>query len=178
MIMSKDRMRHRRVDLPAYQFVVYERPRSAQGKGSKDAYLNTIKKEAAKHILTPIVSDDVEVEICWATQARAGMRADIDNIIKPILDVLVGIAFDDDRRVRSVTATLFDKKKNHTLSGYVEDMGPLLFDNREDAVQIAIYSDTRLNELGGEDKVRKQRLIDFERRFPKKPKQKTNKGFI
>lgn len=168
MIMSKDRMRHTRVDLPVYQFVVYERPRSAQGKGiSSDTYLNAIKKEAAKHILTPIVSDDVEVGICWATQAREGIRADIDNIIKPTLDALVGIAFDDDKWVRSVTATLFDKNKNHTLSGYVEDMGPLLFDNREDAVQIAIYSDTRLNELGGEDKVRKQRLIDFEKRFPK-----------
>lgn len=168
MIMSKDRMRHRKVDLPAYQFVVYQRPRSAQGKGiSSVTYLNAIKKEAAKHILTPIVSDDVEVEICWATQAREGIRADIDNIIKPILDALIGIAFDDDKRVRSVTATLFDKNKNHTLSGYVEDMGPFLFDNREDAVQIAIYSDTRLNELGGEDKVRKQRLIDFEKRFPK-----------
>jgi len=166
--MSKDRMRHARVDLPAYQFVVYQRPRSAQGKGISSAtYLNAIKKEAAKHILTPIVSDDVEVEICWATQAREGIRADIDNIIKPTVDALGGIAFDDDKRVRSVTATLFDKNKNHTLSGYVEDTGPLLFDNREDAVQIAIYSDTRLNELGGEDKVRKQRLIDFEKRFPK-----------
>jgi Holliday junction resolvase RusA-like endonuclease len=166
--MPKDRMRHRRIDLPSYQFIVYERPKTAQGKSvSSERYRNAIKEEAKKHISTPITSNDVEMEICWATKAREGIRADIDNIIKPTLDSLVGIAFDDDKRVRSVTATLFDLKKSNVVKGHAEDLAELMYSGREDAVQIVIYSDSRLEELGGEDKVKKKRFEEFNSKWEK-----------
>jgi hypothetical protein len=133
--------------------------------------------EAKKHIASPIQSDDVEVEICWATKAREGIRADIDNIIKPTLDALIGIAFDDDKRVRSVTSTLIDRKKDTTLAAYVEDLGPLLYVRQDDAVQIAIYSDTRLAELGGEEVVRQQRNAEFDKTLKETMRQQGDKAF-
>jgi Holliday junction resolvase RusA-like endonuclease len=163
--MTKDRVRHNRKDLPAYQFVVYERPKSPQGKRkSVSKYIAAIKTEAIKHILSPILSPDIEVEICWATNARVGIRADIDNIIKPTLDALVGIAYDDDKKVRSVTSTLFDQTQKNDIEGYVEDFGKLFYSNRNDAVQIAIYSDSRLVELGGYDKIFRERSEEFDRK--------------
>lgn len=163
--MPKDRLRHRRIDLPSYQFIVYERPSSLQRRGNSTAFKRAVQFVAKAHIATPITSDDIEVEICWATTAREGVRADIDNIIKPTMDALIGIAYRDDKQVRSVTSMLIDRRRDNTLSGYVEDMGPLLYSNREHAVQIAIYSDIRMTELGGEDSIRKRRNEEFERRF-------------
>jgi Holliday junction resolvase RusA-like endonuclease len=164
--MTKDRVRHSRIDLPAYQLVVHERPKSLQGKKvKKSAYLKALRSEAVKQIPNPILSGDIEVEICWATNIRIGMRADIDNIIKPTLDALIGIAYDDDRKVRSVTATLFDLSIDNKIEGYVEDFAKLFFPNNSDAVQIAIYSDTRVAELGGYESLSKRKSEEFDKRF-------------
>ncbi len=165
--MAKDRMRHRRIDLPSYQFLIYEQPKTLRRRRSSsvDNFMNSVKQESKKHILSPITSDDIEVEICWATKIRQGIRADIDNIIKPIIDALCGIAYNDDKQVRSATATLFDLNKRNVVSGYVEDMGPLFYSSHPDAIQISIYSDTRLEELGGEEKIKKERSEKFTKLF-------------
>lgn len=42
---------------------------------------------------------------------------DIDNIIKPIQDALIGIAYDDDSRVVEVRAVRRDLASNYVLSG-------------------------------------------------------------
>ncbi len=147
-----------------------------QRKGNAERYKEAIRLEAQKLISSPILSDDIEIEICWGTRIREGIRADIDNIIKPTLDALKGIAFDDDKRVRSVTSTLIDRRNEHVLAGYVEDLGPLLYIDRDDAVQIAIYSDKRLAELGGESVLQKQRNEEFEKRFGEAMNREGNKG--
>ncbi len=172
--MAKDRLRHSRVDLPSYQFLVYQRPSSLQRRGNSQAYKDAIQQEAKKHIATPMLSNDIEIEICWATRIREGIRADIDNIIKPTLDALVGIAFDDDKRVRSVTSTLIDRRKDNTLAAYVEDLGALLYVDRDNGVQIAIYSDSRLSELGGEMVVRKKRKEEFDKILSEAVKRQMN----
>lgn len=169
--MAKDRLRHRRIDLPSYQFVVYQRPLSSQNKLGRQHYKDAVILEAREHISIPISSNDVEVEICWATRIRDGIRADIDNIIKPSLDALVGIAFNDDKQVRSVTSTLIDRKHKSALEAYVEDLGPLIYVDKDDAVQIAIYSDTRLNELGGQQVVQKKRHEELTQRSNEAEKQ-------
>jgi Holliday junction resolvase RusA-like endonuclease len=172
--MGKDRLRHTRIDLPSYQFVVYERPSSSQRRGNTKQYKEMVRIEATKHIASPILSDDVEVEICWATRVREGIRADIDNIIKPTLDALIGIAFEDDKQIRSVTSTLVDRKKDNKLSVYVEDLGPLIYIKKDDAVQIAVYSDNRLIELGGEETVRKKRNQELDKKFNDAIRQQIN----
>jgi hypothetical protein len=127
--------------------------------------MNSVRQETKKHILSPIKSDDIEVEICWATKRRQGIRADIDNIIKLIIDALCGIAYNDDKQVRSTTATLFDLNKQNVVSGFVEDMVPLFYSSHPDAIQISIYSDTHLEELGGEESIKKERSEKLTKRF-------------
>jgi Holliday junction resolvase RusA-like endonuclease len=160
----KDRFRHRREDVPAYLFMAYERPVSLQAKGpSKRRFMSLVARIAREKISDPIATNDIEVQICWATQSRPGIGSDLDNIIKPIIDALKGIAYHDDKQVRSVVAALFDlqHKTPIALAGYVEDIQPLLYSGREDAVLIAIYSDARLAELGGAQQVEKQRSEEF-----------------
>jgi Holliday junction resolvase RusA-like endonuclease len=77
---------------------------------------------AQAHISTPITEDDIEFELLYSTLTKKGVRADIDNIIKPNLDALKGMAYNDDIQVRSVTATLFDRNKENIVSGRVEHM--------------------------------------------------------
>jgi hypothetical protein len=48
----------------------------------------------------PLESDRIDLDI-WFEAVR-GMRPDVDNILKPILDALNGIVYADDRQVRSV----------------------------------------------------------------------------
>jgi hypothetical protein len=162
----KDRFRHRRDDVPAYLFMAYERPVSLQAKGpSKRRFMSLVARIAREKISDPIATNDIEVQICWATQSGPGIRSDLDNIIKPIIDALKGIAYHDDKQIRSVVATLFEhwNKAPMALAGYVEDIGPLLHSDREDAVLIAVYSDARLAELGGARQVEKRRSEDSNR---------------
>ena len=72
------------------------------------------------------------------------IRADIDNIIKPILDALKDVVYIDDNQVRSVTSTLFDLRQDNTISGYVEDIKDLFYSGNNNAVQVSIYSDEEL----------------------------------
>jgi hypothetical protein len=118
---------------------------------------------AREKMSDPIATNDIEVQICWATRSRPGIRSDLDSIIVPIIDALKGIAYHDDRQVRSIVATLFDlqEKTSMALTGYVEDIQPLLYSGREDAVLIAIYSDKKLADLGGAHLVERQRSEEF-----------------
>ena len=151
----KDVVRHRRFDTPVYQIWVYHQPK--QKRRSKQMYIELVRAEAATVIENPIVSSDVEVEILYSTQIDKGVRADIDNVIKPTLDGLKGVAYADDSQVRSVTATLFDRTRDNILSGRVEYLGPLFYSGDSHVLLISIYSDTCLAEHGGEETLTQRR---------------------
>lgn len=51
----------------------------------------------------PTASTRIGIEIFFRAKKR--LRADVDNIIKPILDALKGIVYLDDSQVRMVRAT-------------------------------------------------------------------------
>ncbi len=159
MIQQKDIVRHRRSDTPAYSFWVFEKPHT-KGKGKK-AYMTAVKQAAQPEIPAPIIEHDVEVEIIYSTVVPSTMRVDIDNIIKPTLDALSGVAYLDDAQVRSVTATLFDRTKDAVVSGRVENMGRLFRTPSKDVLLISIYSDSRLQKLGGEQAVQSRRLEEW-----------------
>ena len=118
MKMEKDVVRHRRFDTPIYQIWVHHQPK--QKRRSKQMYIERVRSAADAVIDKPIAASDVEVEILYSTQADKGIRADIDNVIKPTLDGLKGVAYADDAQVRSVTATLLDRTKDNFHSGLVE----------------------------------------------------------
>ena len=112
---------------------------------------------ARQKIIDPIKAFDVEVEVLYSGRFSAGTRKDIDNIIKPTLDALNGVAYVDDKQVRSVTATLFVKDERIRIQGYAQYLAPLIYSDGDHAVLVAIYSDSRLDELGGEERVRAER---------------------
>jgi Holliday junction resolvase RusA-like endonuclease len=156
-------MRYRRTDTPAYLVWVEQRP-SNKGKGKK-AYVEAVRAAAAAEVARPIKAADVEVEVVYSTKTAAAARMDVDNINKCTLDALKGVAYDDDAQVRSVTSTIFDRRKSHTVAGLVEHMGRLFYSASPDVVLITVYSDSRLEELGGEAEVQRRRYEAWQREF-------------
>ena len=159
---QKDTFRHRRYDTPAY--LIWAGARPATGGKGRSAYITMVADEARKEIARPIDALDIEVEVLYATRQKVDIRADVDNILWPTLDALKGVAYRDDRQVRSVTATIFDLNDNTLVAGRVEYVGRLFYSGRADTVLVCIYSDSRLADLGGEQAVRDERYRDWDRR--------------
>lgn len=154
-------MRHARTNTPAYIVWVEARP-SCNGKG-KEAYYRAVKDAAAAVIGTPIDVHDVEIEITYVTATPAGQRIDTDNVQKPTLDALKGVAYNDDRQVRRAESAIFDRAANNSVHGLVEHIGRLFYSGKEHVVLIQIYSDSRLAEIGGAEAVQQTRIVEDER---------------
>lgn len=151
--------RHEYSQVPVYRFFVYVRPATANRSRSaaRAAYVKDLRRIARDHVTTPIAARDVEVSVLYATSRTDGARADIDNILKPTLDALQGIVFNNDRQVRAVLARLIEKSGNLILC---TDDGPsaglwnsIVQPISPDGVIIGIYSPTRTRELGGHEVV-------------------------
>lgn len=84
---------------PRYRIWVRGHPQSFQKK-RLNRYKEQIRETARQVVLQPIKSPRIDLEI-WFTADRS-LRADVDNVLKPVLDALSGIVYDDDRQVRSV----------------------------------------------------------------------------
>ena len=125
-------MQHSRSETPAYLIWVEQRP-SNSGKG-KEAYFKAVERSARQEIDQPITANDIEVEIVYCASVKKGQRIDADNVNKPTLDALKGVAYLDDGQVRSVRSTLFDKNLPATVSGRVEHMGRLFYSNQKHMV--------------------------------------------
>lgn len=87
---------------PVFRIWVPGIPKSSQSKGAKTKYVQVIQKATKEQVPYPVRSGRIDIEIFFV--ALSTMRADVDNIIKPILDALVNIVFFDDKQVRSVRA--------------------------------------------------------------------------
>jgi len=156
-------MKHSRSDTPAYLIWVEQRP-TVKGQG-KQVYIKAVRHAASNEIAGPIKTDDIEVQIVYATNNKRGERMDADNVIKPTLDALKSIAYNDDCQVRSVDCVVFDKNRASTVNGRVEHIGRLFYSCKPHVVLLMIYSDTRLAELGGEHEVQRRRYIEWEKNF-------------
>ncbi len=148
---------HPTAEVPAYVICTSERP-TQKGKGGT-AYRNAIQAEAKKKINTPITTSDIAVEVIYSTEHPSPHRKDIDNAVKPTLDALEGFAFKNDAQVRSVTGTLIDRTSEQVMSGRVEYVGKLMAG--PNVVLIAIYSNSRLKELGGAQVVEQKRMEEY-----------------
>lgn len=156
-------MKYKRSDTPAYLIWVERRPTN-NGKGKK-AYYDAVRQAAQAEIDSPITTDDIEIEIIYTTDIKKAERKDVDNVNKPTLDALEGVAYQNDHQVRSVSCTLFDKNRPATVSGHVEQMNRLFYSDKPHVILIMIYSDTRLAELGGEGEVQRCRYIEWQHNF-------------
>jgi Holliday junction resolvase RusA-like endonuclease len=87
---------------PAFRIWIPGVPKSLQSKGAKETYVQKIREVAKSVVPCPTKSPIVDVEIFFVSEHT--MRADVDNVIKPILDALIGVVYIDDKQVRSVRA--------------------------------------------------------------------------
>ena len=155
--------RHSAENVPAYRIWLPHKP-SLQGKG-KANYMAALKQAGASQIAQPIPSNDVEVSLVYSTRLEEGMRADVDNILKPTLDALKGVAYLDDRQVRAVSSRVFTEVRGPVSATEYVSLTlavPLLKPTSRDLVVISIFSDGRLIDLGGTEVVRK-RIAEEER---------------
>lgn len=89
---------------PLFRIWVPGYPKSSQAdKQSLERYKEGIRTAARKLIPEPTKSRRLDVEIFF--QAESLLRPDVDNIIKPVLDALMGVLYEDDSQVRSVKIT-------------------------------------------------------------------------
>ena len=133
-------------DVPVYGFYAHQRPTYNSAAG-KLAYYAAIQESARREIDRPIESHDVEIETLYVT--REPIRAlDVDNLGKPTLDALKGIAYLDDAQVRAVRVAKFDKTRPAHISGRIGPIKALWWDDSHPhAVWVFVYSATRKAEL-------------------------------
>jgi len=130
---------------------------------AKEAYKDAVAKKAKRCIGRPIDSNDVEVEVFYASN-EPEKTIDVDNIAKPTLDALKGIAYSDDRQVRGIRIVWFDKTRPAHLSGRIGPLKALFRAKKAHAVWINVYSESRAKQLVkklGIEGVRERRQKDY-----------------
>lgn len=100
------------------EFVVPGTPRSAQASGGSQSRWRAQVEAAARAVLpasaTAVTSDPVRATVLYF---YAGGDLDLDNILKPILDSLKGIAYLDDGQIVDILAAKRDLGSTYSLVG-------------------------------------------------------------
>ena len=108
----------RRDPEPRFRIWIEGKPQSSHKNAAALArYKASIRKVASTVVSKPIRSPRVDIEI-WFYASHLS-RADVDNVIKPVLDALNGVAYQDDRQVRSVRVVAFPKDDHIGIPGWV-----------------------------------------------------------
>ena len=102
---------------PAFRIWVKGHPQSMQGDRRRLAqYRKIISDSALRSVPYPVKSTRIDIEIYFSFQRT--LRPDVDNIIKPILDALKGIVYDDDSQVRSIRVASLPIDEAYGISGW------------------------------------------------------------
>lgn len=103
---------------PIFRIWVEGYPHSFQRRNRKalKEYIELIRNAASQVVPYPTKSKRIDIEIWF--RAETSLRADVDNIIKPILDGLKGIVYLDDGQVRSIKATALPTDDVFSISGW------------------------------------------------------------
>lgn len=134
--------------VPVYGFAVYQRP-TYNSRMGKIAYYASVREAARREIDRPVETHDIEVEILYVTR-EPNRALDVDNLGKPTLDALKGVAYIDDNQIRAVRIARFDKTRPAHLSGRIGPIRALWRDDSNPhALWVFIYSATRTAELRG-----------------------------
>ena len=91
-----------------YRLVIPGKPESFRSKKSKD--FKTKISSIAKTVISKPIESGVEIYADYFYKRNRKM--DMDNISKNILDALTGIAYKDDREVKSQKSRAHNLKKN------------------------------------------------------------------
>jgi len=81
-------------------------------------------------------SHRIDIDIWFS--AKRSVRADVDNIAKPVLDALKGVAYLDDRQVRSVRVVALPRDDAFVIESAPQEVIARLFSD-EDEFVINVY---------------------------------------
>jgi len=95
-----------------YEFIIVGEPFSVNRKKKRPEEHNKWKARVAKSAkeVIPVSPTSLPVEVSITTYVTT-TTIDVDNVIKPILDGMNGVAYDDDKQVYRVTSERIDLKK-------------------------------------------------------------------
>jgi len=110
------------------------RARTKQAKVRLANYRKTIKRSASQIFNTPL-RGGVEVHLY---HFHKGTDIDLDNIQKPILDALTGIAYKDDRQVESLNSKRVNFGASTTLSNVTSPLIPKALTDKKECVIIGV----------------------------------------
>ena len=115
----------RQIRKPVFRIWIPGSPRAAgKNRGARTRYVEQIRRAASEVVPHPTRSPRIDIEVFF--YADTTLRADVDNVIKPILDALIGVVYEDDRQVRSVKATAFPKGDAFRSSGSMDVLNRLM----------------------------------------------------
>ena len=105
-----------------FEFVIDGPPMSAQSHNRERlaAWKVEVAAAAAERWTGPVLQGQARVVVTYYHDREAA-RLDADNMIKPILDALVGIVYVDDRQATHVTARVI-----RLLDGRIPDLTALV----------------------------------------------------
>jgi crossover junction endodeoxyribonuclease RusA len=123
------------------EFVVTGTPRSAQARGGSQSRWRRQVEAAAKAVMpsavTAVTADPVRATVVYF---YVGGDLDLDNILKPILDSLKGIAYLDDGQIIDIVAAKRDLSGSYTLEGVAPVLAGHLPTAADDFVFVAVAS--------------------------------------
>ncbi|MEA5533736.1 RusA family crossover junction endodeoxyribonuclease [Crocosphaera sp. XPORK-15E] len=85
-----------------FDFLIPQRPRSVQAKNVQ-TWKHTVKTEAQKTWTGTVLPEDLELHLTLVYLYHRD-PVDVDNIIKPIQDALIGVIYEDDQQITDVQA--------------------------------------------------------------------------
>jgi hypothetical protein len=120
-------------------FPVIGKPASLRSNQTKQRWQSLIMNTAQTYQKKPLKIDvKLELQIDWFSQERKN-RADVDNILKPILDALKNVIYVDDVQVLGVSARHHDLHSVLTFIGQpLEIINPLL-EGKKEYIYIRAY---------------------------------------
>ncbi|MGA6209458.1 RusA family crossover junction endodeoxyribonuclease [Nocardia testacea] len=100
-----------------WDFVVHGVPKSVQAKGrSIQQWKNKVTQAAAAGWPTGVPPLACEVQI-HVTFYHDGAPLDVDNMLKPIQDALIGVVYDDDKQLTDTHGHLRDLNAQYRVRG-------------------------------------------------------------
>lgn len=96
-----------------FSIILSRTPKSVQAVW-KEKYKEAIKDAAKARYSEAPAEGSVYIRITWFQGSKGG--PDVDNIIKPILDALEGVIFENDSQISQCLATRIDLAKPYTIS--------------------------------------------------------------
>ena len=110
---------------PRYSLWIKGQPRSDQAHGPSTRYIERIREEAKSQIQGPPLSSSTRLDIEIIYSSR-GVRPDVDNVSKLILDALKGIVYYDDSQIRAAKTVGLRLERGFRARGFDEPYKRLL----------------------------------------------------